>query len=112
MREAAVENYLRQEVEKHGGMCEKFTSPGSRDVPDRIITWVRGQIDFVEVKAPGAKPRPGQLRDHEQRRMRGCSVRVIDTKAGADAYVQSRSEFWSTKLVRKPGRGWDVEGCD
>lgn len=112
MKEAAIEKYLRQEVERHGGMCEKFTSPGSRDVPDRLITWVNGRIDFVEVKAPGKEPRRGQLRDHAERRRRGCSVRVIDTKGGVDAYVQSRSEFWSTRLAYKPGRGWDVEGCD
>jgi hypothetical protein len=112
MREAAVEKYLRQEVEKKGGMCEKFTSPGSRDVPDRLITWVNGHIDFVEVKAPGAKCRPGQLRDHDERRRRGCSVRVIDNVRAVDAYVASRIEFWSTKLAYVPGRGVDVEGCD
>lgn len=94
MKEAAIEKYLRQEVEKRGGMCEKFTSPGSRDVPDRIITWVLGHVDFVEVKAPGKKCRPGQLRDHEERRKRGCRVLVIDTKEGVDAYLQSREPYF------------------
>lgn len=112
MKEAHIEAYLRKQVERYGGMCEKFTSPGSRDVPDRIITWVNGHIDFVEIKAPGKKPRPGQIRDHDERRRRGCSVRVIDNVRAVDAYVHSRSEFWATKLVYTPERGLDVEDCD
>jgi len=110
VKEAAIEKYLREQVEKHGGMCEKFTSPGSRDVPDRIITWVNGKIDFVEVKAPGQKPRPGQLRDHNERRMRGCTVLVIDSKKAVDEYVRSRSAYWAILLEIGPD-GVDVAGA-
>jgi hypothetical protein len=50
------------EVAKAGGTAEKFISAGRR--PDRIVTWTSPLLDFVELKAPGEKPTPGQLRDH------------------------------------------------
>ena len=67
-------------------MCEKFTSPGRRSVPDRIITLPNGKIVFVEVKNTGKKPTELQLRDHERRRSLGCDVRVIDNMDDANAF--------------------------
>lgn len=85
--EGDVERALVKRVEKElGGMCEKFTSPGRRSVPDRIITMPNGHIVFVELKAPGKKPSPLQERDHERRRQMGCDVRVIDTLEDARAF--------------------------
>jgi hypothetical protein len=85
--EGDVERALVQRVEKElGGMCEKFTSPGRRSVPDRIITMPNGRIVFVEVKGPGKKPSRLQERDHERRRQMGCDVRVIDTLEDARAF--------------------------
>ncbi len=84
MKESVIERYLVREVEKRGGLCEKFVSPGRRSVPDRIITWPFGVIHFVEVKASGKEPRADQLRDHARRRALGVSVFLIDSKAGVD----------------------------
>jgi hypothetical protein len=86
MKEAAVERYLVQEVEKRGGLCEKFVSPGRRSVPDRIVTWPYGVVHFVELKAPGKEPRADQLRDHARRAALGVNVFVIDSKAGVDLF--------------------------
>jgi hypothetical protein len=80
-----------REVAKAGGTAEKFISAGRRDVPDRIVTWISPLLDFVELKAPGEKPTPGQLRDHARRRARGYSVLVIDSKEGVDLYVKARA---------------------
>lgn len=87
MLERDVENALVKRVKALGGMCEKFTSPTARSVPDRIVTMPGGKIIFVEVKAPGKKPTELQQRDHARRRALGCDVRVIDNKDDADAFT-------------------------
>lgn len=84
--EKDVEAALVRRVKALGGLCEKFTSPGRRSVPDRIITMPNGQIIFVELKRPGGKPTDAQLKDHERRRALGCDVRVIDNKEDARAF--------------------------
>lgn len=66
MRESYIEKRLVQEVKKRGGLAMKFVSPGLDGVPDRIVLLPGGRIAFVEVKAPGQKMRPLQLRRKEQ----------------------------------------------
>lgn len=85
--EKDVEAALVTRVKTLGGMCEKFTSPGRRSVPDRIVTMPGGQIVFVELKRPGGRPTDSQLKDHERRRQLGCDVRVIDSKEAARAFT-------------------------
>jgi hypothetical protein len=84
--EKDVEAALVRRVKALGGLCEKFTSPGRRSVPDRLITMPGGQIIFVELKRPGGKPTESQLKDHDRRRELGCDVRVIDTLENARAF--------------------------
>ncbi|MDX1486595.1 MAG: VRR-NUC domain-containing protein [Acidiferrobacterales bacterium] len=84
MLERDIERYLVRRIKALGGMAEKFTSPGKRSVPDRIVTLPGGRILFVEMKAPGKKPTENQRRDHERRRALGCEVMVIDAKEGVD----------------------------
>jgi len=87
IRETPVENYLREQVEAYGGMCRKHVSPGRRGGNDRICLWPRGVTHWVEVKAPGEKPKPHQEREHARLRRLGHKVFVIDTKTGVDIYV-------------------------
>lgn len=84
--EKQVEQALVQRVKELGGICEKFTSPGRRAVPDRIVTLPGGRIVFVECKAPGKRPTLTQVLDHERRRALGCDVRVIDSLEAARAF--------------------------
>ena len=86
MLEKQIEAAFTKRVKELGGMSEKFTSPGRRSVPDRIVTMPGGRIIFVELKAPGKKPTDAQLRDHEKRRRLGCDVRVIDNMESARAF--------------------------
>ena len=58
MREKIIEEKLTKAVKQNSGVCWKFTSPGTAGVPDRIVLMPGGRIAFVEVKAPGEKPRP------------------------------------------------------
>lgn len=78
MRESFIEEKLTKAVKQNGGLCWKFTSPGTAGVPDRIILMPKGRIVFVEVKAPGEKPRPLQLSRHRLLRRLGFKVYVID----------------------------------
>jgi hypothetical protein len=86
MLEKKIEAALCKRVKELGGLCEKFTSPGKRSVPDRVVTLPNNRIIFVELKAPGKKPTELQLKDHEKRRALGCDVRVIDSLEGANAF--------------------------
>lgn len=78
MREKVIEQKLTKAVRQNGGVCWKFTSPGIVGVPDRIILMPNGRIAFVEVKAPGEKPRPLQLSRHRLLRRLGFKVYVLD----------------------------------
>ena len=86
MLESKIEAVLVRRVKALGGLCEKFTSPGRRSVPDRIVTLPGGRVIFVELKAPGKVPTENQKRDHDRRRMMGCDVRVIDSLEAVDAF--------------------------
>ena len=65
MREKHIEQKLTLMVKKRGGICPKWVSPGFDGVPDRIVLLPAGRIAFVEVKAPGKKPRPLQIARHK-----------------------------------------------
>ena len=78
MRENTIEAALVDEVKRRGGMCPKFTSPGMDGMPDRLVLLPHGRFCFVEVKAPGEKPRPLQAYRHRQLRRLGISVYVLD----------------------------------
>lgn len=80
MNEKTIENYLKKEVEKHGGLCLKFISASMRGLPDRIVLFSGGRIVFAELKAPGKKPRPEQFRIQEKFRALGAKIYVIDSK--------------------------------
>lgn len=78
MREKIIEHHLVMETEKVGGKALKFVSPSFAGIPDRLILLADGKMGFVEVKAPGQKPRPLQLKRHAMLRRLGYKVFVLD----------------------------------
>lgn len=78
MREKTIEQKFRVAVKAAGGLALKFTSPGFDGMPDRIVLLPGGKMAFVEVKAPGEKPRPLQLARHRLIRRLGFRVYVLD----------------------------------
>ena len=78
MREKLIEQKLVKAVKAQNGMCPKLVSPGTDGMPDRMVLLPNGKLSFVEVKAPGEKPRPLQMRRHEQLRQLGFRVAVLD----------------------------------
>lgn len=84
MKESVIEAYLREQVKQAGGRAYKFVSPGNDGVPDRLVCFPHGQAYFVELKAPGKKPRPLQVIQIKRLRDLGFSVYVIDCKESVD----------------------------
>jgi hypothetical protein len=78
MREKSIEKKLVNAVRGMGGIAPKFVSPGYDGMPDRIVLVPGGHMAFVEVKAPGEKPRALQLARHEMLRRLGFKVYVLD----------------------------------
>lgn len=79
MTENQIEQRLVREVIKIKGMALKFISPGMAGVPDRLILLPGGKIFFVELKAPGKKLRPLQLKRKRQLEALGFKVYAIDS---------------------------------
>ena len=80
MKEKSIEHKLTLMVKKRGGICPKWVSPGFDGVPDRIVLLPVGRIAFVEVKAPGKKPRPLQIARHKLLTRLGFKVYVLDAE--------------------------------
>jgi len=81
MREKVIEKKLVDEVRRRGGICLKFVSPGFDGMPDRIVMLPDGKCGFVEVKAPGKKPRALQESRHRMLEALGFKVFVLDDPA-------------------------------
>jgi hypothetical protein len=94
MLEKQVEKYLCDKVKEIGGLCEKFTSPGRRAVPDRLITLPENNISFVELKAPGRKATAAQERDHEKRRALGVKVYVLNSIKQVDDWIEDVTRIY------------------
>ena len=81
MREKAIEQKLVSAVRAKGGVAPKFVSPGFDGMPDRLVLLPDGKCGFVEVKAPGRKPRPLQETRIILLRRLGFSVFVLDDES-------------------------------
>ena len=81
MREKTVEGKLSKAVRTMGGIAFKFVSPGYDGVPDRLVLLPQGKMAFVELKAPGKKLRPIQVRRKAQIEGLGFRVYCIDNPA-------------------------------
>jgi hypothetical protein len=84
--EGTIESYLIKQAKANDFLCEKFIS-GKNGVPDRILIGHKKTV-FVEVKAPGEKPRELQVAMIKKMRKYGAIVYVVDTKEGVDEMIQ------------------------
>ncbi|WOC33037.1 MULTISPECIES: PDDEXK family nuclease [Caproicibacterium] len=94
MQESSIERYLTQRVKALGGRAYKFVSPGNAGVPDRLVCFPGGHACFVELKAPGKKPRPLQVAAQEQLRRLGFAVETIDCKEQVDGFLDYIRYQW------------------
>ena len=79
MLEKTVEQNFKKHIEKQGGLCWKWVSPGTKGVPDRIVLLPGGKIIFAELKAPGCKLSPIQEKRKRQIEALGFEYRVVDS---------------------------------
>lgn len=113
MRERDIENYLVKRVKAMGGEVRKVKWIGRIGAPDRLVmlpeithpAWndpngraqkfgrplywgheysTPAKTLWVELKAPGEKARPSQLREHARMRAMGQRVVVIDSLEGVE----------------------------
>lgn len=114
MLEAAVEEYLRTEVEGLHARCEKTVDLTRIGAPDREVQWPSIGIDKVELKKPGETPKPHQTRYHEYLAKCGQPVYLLDSKEAVDRYTQARRygkhapELWSVNNADL----WNFVRCD
>lgn len=88
-RESATETRLTRAAKLAGALTFKL-APTTAGIPDRIVVWPTGVVDFVEVKAEDGKLSPIQHRRIRDLRERGANVHVVYGHAGVDAYVDAR----------------------
>ena len=79
MLEKTIENKLKTAVKDMGGIAFKFNAPGINGVPDRLVLLPHGKLAFIELKAPGRKMRPMQIRRKRQLEQLGFLVYCIDS---------------------------------
>lgn len=90
--ERDIEKRLVQRVKELGGEVRKVKWIGRSGAPDRLLMLPRqaphlvgGKVAderntvWVELKAPGKKPEPHQLREHARMRKMGQRVVVVDS---------------------------------
>lgn len=88
MRERYLEHKLVLAVEKRGGRAIKFSSPGRRGVPDRLVLFPGGRAVFVEMKSPGKLLGPLQIKWRERLESLGFKVLKIDSDEGIKEFVE------------------------
>ena len=92
MIENQVERHLHSRIGLIGGLCLKFTSPGTAGVPDRIIIH-EGRTMFVELKRPGENPRPLQVTVFRQMKREGAFIYVLSSKEQVDQFVDELKTY-------------------
>lgn len=91
--EASLERKLVHEVQKRGGLCWKFTSPGVSGVPDRIVIMPGGRVVFVEMKAPGKRMRPLQKKRADQIQAMGIPVYCLNSNLEISNFLEEISGY-------------------
>ena len=92
MREKHIEQQLFHAVREQGGIALKLTSPSFAGMPDRLVLLPGGHIGFVEVKAPGKKPRVLQLMRLEYLNRLGFKVFVLDDPEKIGGILRARKD--------------------
>ena len=90
--EGIVENYLTKKAAEHDFLCYKFTSPGNRGVPDRIVVG-RGHTVFIELKSATGKLSKLQEITIAKMRDRGADVRVFNSKQEIDDFFVETAKW-------------------
>lgn len=89
MLEKDIEKALVKKVKALGGLCIKFISPSMMGIPDRIVLLPKAKLGFVELKRPGGKARPIQIKRIKDLKKLGFKVFVLDEKENIDEVIKA-----------------------
>lgn len=89
MLEKDIEKALVKKVKALGGLCIKFTSPSMMGIPDRIVLLPKGKLGFVELKRPGGKARPIQVKRIKDLEKLEFKVFILDEKEKIDEVIKA-----------------------
>lgn len=106
--ESAVEARLIRSVLSAGALTFKL-APTTAGVPDRLVVWPTGRVDFVEVKAEGGRLSAIQkvrIRDLEAN---AANVFVVTGKDEVDAYCDEAAAEGAAQPRHRvsAGSSWD-----
>lgn len=97
--EKEIEKRLTFNLKKEGCLVYKFISPNNAGVPDRIVIYPGGRVDFIELKTLSGRLSPLQARQIEKLKRIGANVDIVVGLAGADAYLEKvRDAFSAARL--------------
>lgn len=89
MMEKQIEQAFARAVKARGGIALKLNPLGMSGIPDRMVLLPNGICFFVELKAPGQKPRPLQIRRMEQLEKLGFRCFVLDNKKQIEEVLEN-----------------------
>ena len=87
MLERNIENYLKKKAKENGFIIFKLQFIGINGAPDRMLC-KDGKIIFVELKAPGKKPKKHQLLLHNKFKEQKLNIFVIDSTRLVDELIE------------------------
>ena len=89
--ERDIERKLVRGVKAMGGIAYKWVSPGNTGVPDRIVIFPDGKIEFVELKTETNKPTPLQTAQMKRLQHMNCVVYVLRGETAVNEYLDVHS---------------------
>lgn len=93
-----VERPLVRGIESIGGMVPKFTSPGRKGAPDRIVILI-GRVIFVETKTPAGRLDPMQVVWKEDLEAAGAEYRCLTSREEVNAFVKEMRLYAEQKVL-------------
>jgi hypothetical protein len=89
MREAPVEDHLRDTVKAVGGIAIKLNPLGYVGIPDRLVIGPGRLLAFIELKRPrGGRLSKKQARWHDRLREWGFEVETLNTKEAINEWIK------------------------
>lgn len=86
--EKEIEKRLTTKLKNLGCLVYKFISPNNAGVPDRIVIYPGGRVDFIELKTLSGRLSPLQAAQIDKLKRKGAKVYIVVGLAGADDYVE------------------------
>jgi len=86
-KESDIEKFLVKRVKDVGGQIRKAQWVGHVGAPDRRVMLPNRMPIWIELKAPGKKAEPHQVREHNRMRKLGELVEVIDSYEAVDNLI-------------------------